>query len=151
MQRRFRLTRSAVGKGWRERPLHSQVAGLQYIHQHQAGGVQGSKHKRKNRSPDPGRTGVGVPCVTQQCFRAGNRASGLDFGRILFGKNIKIGLRAGRRANFEVFPIRLRPLSGPGARFPARKRSASPHLQAISVVARWPASVPPNVSRGGPF
>ncbi len=34
-----------------------------------------------------------VPCVTQWCFRAGNRASGPDVGRILFGKTSKSALR----------------------------------------------------------
>ncbi len=41
------------------------------------------------------------------CFRVGNRASGLDFGRILVGRASKSTLgpaKAGRRADFEAFP-----------------------------------------------
>ncbi len=50
-------------------------------------------------------------------------ASGPDFGRILIGKTSKAVLRPvkGRRADFEALPMRIRPTSGPEARFPARK------------------------------
>ncbi len=39
-----------------------------------------------------------VPCVRHKCFRAGDRASGPDFGRILFGKasNSALGRPEGR-------------------------------------------------------
>jgi hypothetical protein len=58
--------------------------------------------------------GPNLPYFTQQCFRVGNRASWSDFGRILVGKALT-------SADFEVFLIRVRPKSGPGDRFPARK------------------------------
>ncbi len=51
-------------------------------------------------------------------------ASGPDFGRILVGKhqNRPSGRqKVGRMADFEVFTIRIRPKSGPKARFPAQK------------------------------
>jgi hypothetical protein len=38
-------------------------------------------------------------------------------------EGLRIGLSAGRRADFEVFPTRVRPKSGPEARFPVRKQS----------------------------
>ncbi len=64
-----------------------------------------------------------IPYATQQCFRAGDRASGPDFSRILIRKASKSALRpkAGRRADLDVFPTRIRPRSGPEAQYPARK------------------------------
>ncbi len=62
--------------------------------------------------------------VMQQCFWPGNRSSGPDVGRTLIGKpsNRPSGRpSAGRRADFEAFPSRVRPKSGPEARCPARK------------------------------
>ncbi len=56
--------------------------------------------------------------------QAGNQVSGPDFGRILVGKVSKSALRQteGRpEADFDAFPIRIRPKSGPEARFPARR------------------------------
>ncbi len=47
-----------------------------------------------------------VPCVTQERFRAGDRASGPDFGRILVGKTSKV-----------VLPIRIWLFSAPWTDF----------------------------------
>ncbi len=56
--------------------------------------------------------------LDNNAFRAENRACGPDFGRILIGKTSK---SAGRRADFEAFPIKIWPKSGPKPRFPGRK------------------------------
>ncbi len=59
-------------------------------------------------------------CYTIAC-RARYRSSGPGFGRILIGKASKLALRpAGRRADFQALPIRIRPKSSLGVRFPAR-------------------------------
>ncbi len=73
--------------------------------------------------------------VSDVC-RAGNRASEPDFGRILNGKASTRPSgrpKAGRRADFDIFPVRIRPASGPEARFLPQKHYcatySSYHLQ----------------------
>jgi hypothetical protein len=97
------------------------------------GGRRGRPTREKtNKKPNPGRRpdrrrsiispALSLPCVTQQCFRAGNLASGPDFGQILIGKASKSALRrAGPSARREALPTRIRPKSCLEARFPARK------------------------------
>ncbi len=75
----------------------------------------------RHENTQPGRGLPGSLCCAMvlpgrnPAFRAGFRPESSREG-------FKIGLPAGREADFDVFPIRIRPKSCPGARFPARRQ-----------------------------
>ena len=94
------------------------------------------------------RTRIDLVYVMQWCFLAGHQSSGPDFGRILVGKhqNRYLGRpKAGRRAEFCVFPMRIRPKSFPERRCPAVSwvgRRLGPHGPPLI----GPASYPPSAA-----
>ncbi len=82
-------------------------------------------------SPDSGTEAAKqpkVPYVVQQCFRAGNRASGPDFGWTRSRESIKLGPPAGRRpAEGQIYMFSLME----NGRNPARK----PHFRPGNTIA----------------
>ncbi len=82
------------------------------------GGCTLDGYKIPSRPP-----GLRTNSSTRPPFRAINRHSGPDFGRTLIEKTSKSASgwpKASRKADFEVFSVRVRPKSGPEGRFLAR-------------------------------
>ena len=94
-------------------------------------GLEGTQKPKIQRDPFPQKGNLICGTPLYSCLRHSEtstppknlrKPTRIDPGKLLSNtRGMDHKPRAGRRADFEVFPTRIRPKSGPEARFPAQK------------------------------